>query len=343
MTRFPMLPALAAASLCLALPAQAQRVQFYGLMDLSAGRFQPPGAERVWRTDNGSMTTSFLGFKGSDDLGGGLQAKFKIEHFLRADTGQAGRFDGDAFWARDAWVGLSGAFGTTVLGRTTTPLFVSTVLFNAFGDSYGFSPSVRQLFTPALLPFFGDSGWNNSIQYTSVDHDGLSWNLQANLGEGAPGAVGRNFGANLLYFTGPLGATLVWQRVKNGAGISTPSAATPPGFGRQDTVQLGLSYELAGAKLFGQYSHVYTKALAGTSTSMWSMGASEPLGPGRVLAQYGHARAHTDGVEPVNKTLSIGYDVALSRSTDVYAALMSDRVTGLRNGSSLAAGARLRF
>ncbi|HEX6703287.1 MAG TPA: porin [Albitalea sp.] len=344
MMRLPMLSMLAA-SLWLALPAQAQqRVQVYGLMDVSAGRFEAAGSPRVWRTDNGAMTTSFLGIKGSDDLGGGLQAKFKIEHFLRADTGQAGRFDGDAFWARDAYVGLSGAFGTTVLGRNTTPLFVSTVLFNAFGDSYGFSPSVRHLFTPALLPFFGDSGWNNSIAYASVDHDGLTWNLEANLGEAASGATGRNFGANLLYFTGPLGATAAWQRVQNGAGISPAAgAATPPGFARQDTWQLGLSYEIGGAKLFGQYGHIYTKALAGTSTTMWSMGAAVPLGPGRVLAQYGQARARANASEPTNKTLSIGYDVALSRSTDVYAAFMNDKVTGLSNGNSLAAGARLRF
>jgi hypothetical protein len=73
---------------------------------------------------------------------------FALNSFLRADNGAAGRFNGDAFWARDAYVGLSGAFGTSLLGRNTTPLFVSTLLFNAFGDSFAFSPSIRQLFTP---------------------------------------------------------------------------------------------------------------------------------------------------------------------------------------------------
>ncbi len=48
------------------------------------------------------MTTSFLGFKGREDLGGGLAANFSLEHFLRADNGEAGRFNGDAFWARSA-------------------------------------------------------------------------------------------------------------------------------------------------------------------------------------------------------------------------------------------------
>src|SRR6185436_14110861 len=113
-------------------------------------------------------------------------------------NGAAGRFNGDAFWARDAYVGLSGAFGTTTLGRNTTPLFVSTLLFNAFGDSFGFSPSIRQMFTPALLPFFGDTGWNNSLAYASNENNGWSFNLIGNLGEGAAGAAGKNIGANLL-------------------------------------------------------------------------------------------------------------------------------------------------
>ena len=50
------------------------------------------------------------------------------------------------FWGRDANVGLSGAFGTTVLGRKPTPLYLTTITFNPFGDSIGFSPSTRQYF-----------------------------------------------------------------------------------------------------------------------------------------------------------------------------------------------------
>jgi hypothetical protein len=68
-----------------------------------------------------------------------------------------------------------------------------------------------------------------------------------------------------------------------------------------------------------------------------------PLGPGTLLAQYGHARARVGGTEPVNDTLSVGYDHALSKLTDVYAVFMNDRVSDLHSGNSLAAGLRLRF
>lgn len=338
----PTLRLLAAAAsvalLSLSAGARAQSsVQLYGLLDMSAGTFQTPGAARVWRAESGSMTTSFIGFRGTEDLGGGLRAKFAINHFLRVDSGASGRFDGDAFWARDAYVGLSGAFGTSTLGRNTTPLFVSTLLFNAFGDSFAFSPSIRQLFTPFIAPFYGDSGWNNSLAYASNENEGFSVNLIGNLGEGAANASGKNMGASVLYFNGPLGATAAWQKVRNGV------FGAPAGWGGQTTWQLGVSYDLVRAKLFGQYTEVETNAAQKNKSKLWSVGAAVPLGAGKLLAQYGHSRAQGVPGGPTHETLSLGYDHMLSKRTDAYGVYMRERVTGLGSGNSLAAGLRLRF
>lgn len=337
-------PALlaAAAGLASAGAAQAQNVGLYGLLDMSAGSFQSAGAAKVWKADSGNMTTSFLGFKGSEDLGGGVKAVFKIEHFLRLDQGAAGRFNGDAFWARNAYVGLSGDFGTTQLGRNTTPLFVSTLIFNAFGDSFGFSPSIRQLFTPSTgLPFFGDTGWNNSILYASPKFGGgFSGSFIANLAEGAPGATGRNLGGNLYWFGGPVGATVAFQRVKNGA------FGTPAGWSSQDSVQLGGSYDFGVAKAFAQYTQVKTQATIDMKATLYSLGVKAPVGPGNLLAQYGSAKADfgTSGTpQRTNKTLTIGYDYFLSKSTDVYVVYMNDKLTGVANGNTVAAGLKLIF
>ena len=339
MTRCLSLLAAVAASLTLHAGAQAQSsVQLYGLLDMSAGSFQAPGTARVWRADSGGMTTSFLGFRGTEDLGGGLRAKFAINHFLRADSGAAGRFDGDAFWARDAYVGLSGAFGTSTLGRNTTPLFVSTLLFNAFGDSFAFSPSIRQLFTPVVAPFYGDSGWNNSLAYASNENEGLTVNLIGALGEGAPNASGKNMGASLLYFNGPLGATAAWQKVRNG------TFAAPAGWGGQTTWQLGLSYDLTAAKLFGQYTEIETNAAQKYKIKLWSLGAAVPVGSaGKLLAQFGSSRVQGLPGGLTHETLSLGYDHMLSKRTDAYAVFMRERVSGLGSGNSAAAGVRLRF
>jgi predicted porin len=318
--------------------AQSSSVQLYGLMDMSAGQFQTAGAQKVWRADSGNMTTSFLGFKGAEDLGGGLKAVFKIEHFLRADSGSAGRFNGDAFWARNAYVGLQGEFGTTTLGRNTTPLFVSTLIFNAIGDSFGFSPSIRQVLTPntgaGMLPFFGDTGWSNSVLFSSANYGGLSFSLLGNLGEGS--GNGKNLGGNVLYFGGPLSATFAYQQVKNGA------FGTPAGFDKQDTWQLGAAYDFTAAKVYGQYTSVKTAATVDTKTKVYGLGVTVPVGAGKVLAQYGNAKAEY-GTTVSNKTLTVGYDYNLSKNTDVYAIVMNDKVTNTSTGNSIAAGIRLRF
>lgn len=329
-------------NLGLAASAQAQSsVQLYGLMDMSAGRFQNAGAPKIWAAESGKMTTSFIGFKGTEDLGGGLKAVFKIEHFLRADQGAAGRFNGDAFWARNAYVGLQGEFGSATLGRNTTPLFVSTLLFNAIGDSFGFSPSIRQVLTPntgqGMLPFFGDTGWSNSMLFSSPGYGGFSFNLLGNLGEGAAGANGKNLGANLLYFSGPLSGTFAYQQVKNG------TFGTPAGFDKQDTWQLGGAYDFGAAKLFGQYSSVKTAASVDTSTKIYGIGVAVPIGAGKLLAQYGNAKADLGASDLSNKTLTVGYDYHLSKNTDVYAMVMNDKVTGANTGNSFAAGIRLRY
>ncbi len=324
----------AALGLCLASGAHAQsNATMYGLLDMSAGQFQSPGGEKTWRAESGNMSTSYIGFRGSEDLGGGLRARFQIEHFLRIDQGAAGRFNGDAFWARSAYVGLQGAFGSTQLGRNTTPLFVSTLIFNPFGDSFGFSPSIRQYFLGAIV---GDTGWNNSIAYGSPNFSGLSFNGLANLSEGS--GVGKNLGANALYFAGPLAATVAWQSVKNGV------FPVPAGFTGQTAFQFGASYSLAAAKLFGQYGSVKTDATADTTTKIYQFGASVPAGGlGAVLASYGNAKAETSGVSTTRKTLTLGYNYNLSKNTDVYGIYMNEKSGTLAAGNTLAAGIRLRF
>ena len=326
----------AIAAYCLAglgAPALAQSsVTLYGLMDMSAGQFQTAGTDKVWRADSGNMTTSYLGFRGAEDLGGGMKAIFRIEHFLRLDAGAAGRFTTDAFWARNAVVGFEGSSASTTLGRNPAPLSASTLISNPPGDSFASPPRTRHYFLGAIV---GDTGWNNSIRYSGPSLGGASFNLMANLSEG--NGTGKNLGANVLYFAGPLAATLAWQSVKNGV------FPVPAGFEKQDAWQLGASYDLKVAKLFGQYGRVKTDATAETRTTLGQLGASVPLAGGSVLASYGNAKAETAGVDSTRKTFPVGYDYFLSKNTDVYGVVMNDKATGLAGGNTFAIGIRARF
>ena len=272
-------------------------VTLYGLVDLSAGQFQSAGGLKVKRLDSGNMSTSYLGFKGSEDLGGGLRAGFQLETFINVDTGGAGRVSGvDAFWARNANVSLSGGFGTIKLGRQAPPLFVSTLLFNAFSDSFGYSPAIRQYYNaPYGTPLIGDSGWNNAIGYSLPSYGGLSANLLVSAGEGAATSKGKNVGANVLYFGGPVALTAAWQNVKS-QGVLGQAISTYPGFSNQIAYQFGGSFDAGVVKLFAQYGKIKTDATMDVNTTNFNVGAKVPLGAGAVLVQYGDSKIETEGL-----------------------------------------------
>lgn len=334
-SRLPAAQLLAVAALtAMAASAQAQSsVQVYGLIDMSAGQFQNAGGTKDKAVQSGNMSTSHFGFKGSEDLGGGLKANFAMESFLRADSGAAGRFNGDTFWARNAYAGLSGDFGSLTLGRNTTSLFVSTLIFNAFGDSFGFSPTIRHYFTygPTTASYIatvsGDTGWNQSISYSTPNMGGLSAQLQV---AGNDGAVnGRKVGGNVLYFSGAFAGTLAYQKVKPGSADGTT------------TTHVGASYDLGGAKLYGQYGKVTNdSATVNKGSKLADVGIAVPVGAGKLLAEYGQLKI--DGGTK-RTTITAGYDYTLSKRTDAYAVVMSDKLTSKTTGSTYAVGVRHRF
>ena len=74
----------------------------------------------ITRVSSDNLSTSRLGFKGTEDIGGGLKAGFWLESEINTDTGVAGAASGGAFWARRATVSLTGDFGEVRLGRNKT-------------------------------------------------------------------------------------------------------------------------------------------------------------------------------------------------------------------------------
>ncbi len=338
---------LAVASLSLAAAAQAQSsVQLYGLIDASVGTFQTAGGKKITRMDSGNMSTSYLGFKGTEDLGGGLRASFALDSFLLVDSGGATRVPGvDAFWARNAWAGVSGGFGSLKFGRMGTPLFVSTLIFNAWGDSFGYSPAIRQYFSaPYGTPVVGDTGWNNAIGYTTPNMGGLSANVLYALGERGATSKGNNLSANVLYFGGPLAFTAAWQSVKTQGTLGRAISAFP-GFAEQTGWQVAGSYDLKAVKFSVQYGEVETDAVADVKVKNTHLSASVPIGAGKVLATYGLGKISTQGVSASreSKMFTIGYDYYLSKRTDIYALYMNDKYTALSSGNTLAAGIRHTF
>lgn len=345
MTRLPTLAiALTATALMFSLPAAAQSsVQVYGLIDISVGQFQVAGGSKLKRMDSGNMSTSYIGFKGTEDLGGGLRVGFTLESFMLVDRGEASRVPGvDAFWARNANLSLSGGFGQLRLGRMGSTMFVSSLLFNPLGDSFGYSPTIRQYYSaPYGTPLVGDSGWNNAIAYTTPRMGGFTATAMVQAGEGAANARGPNIGAHVLYFSGPLAFTAAWQKVEAQGTLGRPISAFPS-FSSQKAWQLGGSYTLSVAKLFLQYGKFDTDATADISVKTYQVGASVPFGAGKFLASYGNSQLDLagPGVDPTSKMLTLAYDYALSKRTNTYVLYMSDQYTQRSNGNTMVVGLR---
>ena len=120
-------------------------VEVTGLVDTYIDSLKYSGdAGRTSVVDSGGiMTTYWICVKGTEDLGGGLKAKFNLTSLFRSNNGGAGRFDGnETMFSRDANVGLIGNFGAISLGKDLAPNFLPLILFNPFGDSFKLSPLI---------------------------------------------------------------------------------------------------------------------------------------------------------------------------------------------------------
>lgn len=323
--------------------AAQSNVTLYGQVDAWVGAAKVPGGERAWTQGGGGMSTSYWGIKGNEDLGDGLKAIFVLEDFFLPQNGAYGRFTGDSFFSRNAYVGLqSNALGTVTMGRLTTSYFVSTILFNPFIDSYTFSPMVYHTYLGlAGQGIVGDSGWSNGVMYTTPDFKGLGGSVSYAFGNKA-GETGQNkWSAAAMYFNGPLAASLSFQQVK--FDVTPDDQAGITGFRSQQAVQAGLTYDFQVVKVYGQYQYIRNRIISGDMTSNGGqLGVSVPLGGGSVMASYAYTKS--SGASDVSRnTWAVGYDYRFSKRTDVYAAYLSDRVSGLSTGNTFGVGMRTKF
>ena len=106
---------------------------------------------------------SRLGFKGTEDLGGGLKAEFFAEHRFNSDTGTQ---TGSAFWAGDIYVGLSGGFGMVKAGRLTSAAYYATADYISM-HNHDTGTSEDKLYT-----YLGTNA--NTIAYTTPSLGGFT-------------------------------------------------------------------------------------------------------------------------------------------------------------------------
>lgn len=345
--------ALLAAALAgaFAAPAMAQSsVAIGGLVDTFVGSMRNAGDTASKAVvGSGGMTTSYIGFSGVEDLGNGLKAKFALNAFFLGDTGAGGRFPGnETLFSRDANVGLAGGFGEVQFGRGLAPNFLPTVIFNPLGDSFTFSPLVMHSNVPLFnasgftSSLAGDTGWSNQIKYTTPSIGGLTANLHYQLGEAAGNTSKNNVGANFLYFNGALSLGGYYHKVQVNNPLDTPAGNVKAGATEQKVTFVGAGYDFGLAKLFATYDKSSHNTKLEDKTT--SFGLSVPVSGGKVLAAYAQTKRTVGTPAEVRReTSTVGYDYFVSKRTDLYAMLMSDKITGYAEGTSFGVGMRHRF
>ncbi|AOI74988.1 porin [Burkholderia sp. NRF60-BP8] len=314
-------------------------VSLYGLIDAFVGETHAPGAAgSAWQVGSGGMTTSYWGVSGSEDLGHGMKAVFTLESFFRVNAGQLGSFNGQSFFGRNAFVGLSGGFGEVTVGRNTAPLFVSTLLFNPFGNSFAFSPMISHGYLGSAMgaaSVQSDTAIDSSVLYQTPEVGGLSASLLYS-NAGVAGHAGQaNYSANVLYFAGSFSATAAVQSLHTASLFLNGATA-------QTAWLVGGAYRIDATKLMFQYERVSNNSNVTDDTVQ--VGASARFGMGSMLLSWaGTRRRPVTGFDIRWSTFALGYDYPLSKRTDIYAAWRYDTITHASSGNGVGAGVRVRF
>ena len=289
-------------------------VTLFGIVDATYAYGSGSVADRS-RLTNSGYNGSRLGFRGVEDLGGGMSASFWLEAGLNNDDGTGGVTNtnnqaatstgGGLVFNRRSTVSLNGGFGEIRLGRDYTPQFWNLTVFDPYGtngvgttqtlnSSLGGPTTVRAsnaigYFLPGNL-----GGFYGQVQY----YMGENLNNAANEkdGNGLAGRVG--------FANGPINAAIAFAETKYLTG-------------NIKTWNLGGQYDLGMAKIMGHYSE--DKISGGNDGKGFLIGGLIPVGAGEIRLAYSTYKITTSAADPRTDKLALGYVHNLSKRTALYA------------------------
>ena len=284
-------------------------VTIFGIVDAAYTKGSGSTSNKQQLTNSG-YNSSRLGFRGVEDLGGGMKASFHIEGALANDNGNS---SGLTFQRRST-VSLEGGMGEIRLGRDYTPQFWNHTVYDAFGtngvgssralNGYGGSTAVRS---------------DNTIAYFTPSISGFKVQIQTYLGETASTAakVGSGNALRATYDQGNLSVAAASSTTTTGAGTEIKST------------NMGASYNLGFAKIMALST---TDAATGQADAKGTnFGALVPMAGGTLRVAVSSSKKAA--VE--TKQTAFGYVMPLSKRTDIYATYA--RVTNA-GGASVALG-----
>jgi predicted porin len=259
-----------------------------------------PGA-RSWAV---SSDTSYFGFRGQEDLGGGLSTIFKMESQFDVSTGSP---SATAFFNRESYLGLADRqWGSVLLGSMWGP----SVWISGKSDAFGRAQlGAVQTFLQGSNNRGNAFQFNNAVQYISPTVGGLFGRVYVQAAEGA--ATGRNYAMSLDYTKGPLFLGLSYDNALI-AGSTVGLPAVPAT--RSKTLGVGASYDLGFVKLFGYFQNNRVPSLGDANSKNVSAAIPAGLGEFRIALGRWDRPANADA-----KRVALGYTYFLSKRTQLYA------------------------
>lgn len=311
-------------------------VTLFGTAD-TAYTYTKTGAAKKSELTTSGLNSSKLGFKGEEDLGGGLKAGFWMEAGVNTDSGAGSdtNTNNQAVTAltsagtqgltfnRRMTASLMGGFGEVRVGRDYTPHFWNHTVYDPFGTN-GSGASVANNVNADAANLTGRRA-SNSIGYLSPDFSGFKVQVQTYMGEVATPAAkaGNGNSVRATYDQGPLSLAV-------GYGKTTLTATAD-----WSATNFGASYDLGMAKVSGLYSEDKVTGIADKKGML--VGVSVPMGAGTIKAAFSNLEI---GTATDTDKFAVGYVYSLSKRTSLYTTFAQtkpktgDKTTGIDLGLS---------
>ncbi|QCP54149.1 porin [Trinickia violacea] len=201
-------------------------VTLYGLIDAGIVYTNNQGGSSAWQEQSSMLSNEVWGLRGSEDLGGGMSAIFRLENGFNLQNGRT-TYSGTMF-GRQAYVGLqSDKYGTLTLGRQYDAVVdeLGAIALANNGDGNNL----------AAHPFDNDNVddsfyINNSAKYVSPTYNGLQAEVQYGFSNAAGGfSNNRAYSVGATYSNGPINLAAAYLQLNNG-GLTSSGALTSNDF-----------------------------------------------------------------------------------------------------------------
>ena len=299
-------------------------VTLFGIVDLSVNSVKNGALSQKLLSSN-QLNSNRLGFRGVEDLGGGMRAGFWIEGAMNNDDGTGTATGGGQNWQRRSTVSLMGGFGEVRLGRDYTPTFFNHTIFDPFGTN-GLGSQLNVMLPQGTTSVFGGGATttvraSNSVSYFLPAMGGIYGQVMVAAGEGTPG--NKYVGGRIGYAAGPVNVAVAYGKTEI---VSNRD---------QTALNVGGSFNLGFMTLLGQW-HRYQTDVSTTvqrDQTNWMVGATVPFGASTLKASYN--KVSSDGQDRDGNQIAVGYQYDLSKRTAIYAT-----AARVKNDGNAATGAR---